>query len=218
VLFADWTIAAGLQHRRYDAVRQTFSVLAAHGAADRWVASLAFVLVGGLDIITGLALRPAARAGRILLAAGGVTGMLVAASPETVGPGWWVMADSTLRHASFGAIGFVVLTVWPVAGVRWGSSPSASTGAARRGKSVPWALRPGPALVASALTAVMFGWFLVELVNTGAVLGLVERGLGEFQALWPLTVVASCLAFARRSQGSRAPDSPAIEALPSTPS
>jgi hypothetical protein len=126
--------------------------------------------------------------------------MLVAASPETVGPGWWVMADSTLRHASLGAVGFVVLTLWPLA-------------AAQRGQAVPWALRPGPALVASALTAVMFGWFLVELANMGAVLGLVERALGEFQALWPLTVVASCLVFARRSQASRAPDSRAIEAL-----
>jgi hypothetical protein len=190
-LFFGWTIAGWLQPHRYDAISQTVSVLAAHGSADRWVMTLAFLIVGGCDAITGLALRPAARPGRVIISAGGIGGMLVGLSPETIGAG------GSVRHAFFAAVGFVALTIWPVAASR--ASVSGQGG-------IPWALRRVPAVAAAALTAALFGWFGAELIAGGGQLGLAERALGELQALWPLAVVASCRAVARarrRDPGAR---------------
>ena len=60
LLAAGWTVAAGLQPQSFNAIAGTVSALAAVGAADRWVMSLAFAAAGACEVITGLALRPAA--------------------------------------------------------------------------------------------------------------------------------------------------------------
>jgi len=41
LLISGWTFAAGLQRGTYNAVADTVSALAAEGAADRWVMTLA---------------------------------------------------------------------------------------------------------------------------------------------------------------------------------
>jgi hypothetical protein len=74
---AGWTIGASLQSRPYDPTADTVSALAGIGATDRWVMTLAFALVGACDIVTGLALRQARMAGRLILMAGGIAGILV---------------------------------------------------------------------------------------------------------------------------------------------
>ena len=93
LLISGWTFAAGRQRGTYNAVANTVSALAAEGAADRWVMTLAFLLAGAFEVVTGLSLRPAAAAGRLILMAGGVAGLLVAASPEPA------------RHSAAGASG-----------------------------------------------------------------------------------------------------------------
>ena len=72
----------------------TVSALAAVGAADRWVMTLVFVVVGSCEVITGLALRPAASPGRLIL----IAGVLVAANPEREG--------GSLTHACWAVAGF----------------------------------------------------------------------------------------------------------------
>jgi hypothetical protein len=101
LLISGWTFAAGLQRGTYNAVADTVSALAAEGAADRWVMTLAFLLAGAFEVVTGLSLRPAAAAGRLILMAGGVAGLLVAASPEPAGGG------GSVRHMSVAAAGLV---------------------------------------------------------------------------------------------------------------
>ncbi len=175
LLVIGWTTGAALQPRgphSYDALRQTVSALAAYGATDRWVMTLALLAVGVCDVITGLALRPAARAGRVVLIGGGIGGMLVAANPEPAG-------GTTPQHAFFAAVGFVALTLWPVL-------------AARRSGLIPWALHRPVGLCAAAVSAALLGWFTLELLTGGSLIGLSERALGVFQAIWPLTVVMSC--------------------------
>lgn len=177
VLVLGWTIAAELQPggpHGYDWIRQTVSVLAAPGAADRWVMSLTFVAVGACDLVTGLALRPAARSGRVALVVGAIAGMLVAANPEPPGGG------AAAGHAFFAGLGLVALTIWPVAAVRW------------RQEDASWALRPAVGIWATWVTAVIFAWFLVELLAGLEHLGLAERAVGQMQALWPLVVVLTC--------------------------
>jgi hypothetical membrane protein len=189
-MFVTWTIAAALQASPYDPIRQTVSVLSAHGSTDRWVMTLGFLVVGGCDVITGLALRPASRAGRVLLVTGGFAGIMVGLSPETVG------APTPWRHFLFAALGFVLLTIWPVAATRGISDPDI-------GGDRPWALRPGPGLGGSLATLALFCWFTVELVAGGRQLGLAERALGELQAVWPLVVVVSCLLVPRTREPRR---------------
>ncbi|HEV2370639.1 MAG TPA: DUF998 domain-containing protein [Streptosporangiaceae bacterium] len=172
LLVVGWTVAAGLQARGYDPVSTTVSALAARGATDRWVMTLVFVVVGVCEVMTSLALHQAATAGRLVLIAGGIAGVLVAANPEPAG-------GASLPHSIWASLGLAALVLWPL-------------GAWRTGPGVPWGLRRAASAV---VTVVLFGllvWFTVELVIHGAEIGLAERVLGAAQALWPLLVVLSC--------------------------
>ncbi len=180
LLIGGWTIAADLQPGSFDPVRHSISSLAGLGASDRWVMTLALVAVAICYMATGLGLRPAATFGRLVLIAGGVCGLLVAASPEP-SPGGF-----SLAHAIWAAFGFLMLSTWPLAA--W-----------HRGPGVPWALRPAVAAGAAGIMALLLAWFLAELVTGGGQIGLAERMVGVAQVFWPLIVVWSCLAFRQRA-------------------
>jgi len=188
LLAGGWTVAAMLQPGSFDQVAQTISALAARGATDRWVMSLALLGVGACHVITGLALRPAAAPGRILLMTGGVATVLVAANPVPAGGG------RSVPHTASAAVAFLALAVWPVAG-------------GRRGPAVPWVLRPAVCAGASAALLCLLGWFCLELVTGGVQLGLAERVAAEAQALWPLAVVCTC--YRRQSLARRPSADPA---------
>jgi hypothetical protein len=173
LLVSGWTVAARLQPGSFNAVASSVSALAAQGAADRWVMTFAFLIAGACEVATGLALSPAASAGRLVLMAGGAAGMLVAASPEPAGGG------SSARHTAVAVAGLVALAVRPAA-------------ARRRGPSVPWGLRPGVSAGASAVLLGLLLWFGAELVTGAGQVGLAERVMGGMQALWPPLVVLSC--------------------------
>jgi Protein of unknown function (DUF998) len=177
LMVGGWTVAAGLQ-RSYDPVSSTVSALAAPGAADRWVMTLTFVVVGVCYLVTGLALRPARVAGRLMLVAAAAAGLLVAVNPLQPG------TDLPVPHIICGAAGCIVLVAWPAA-------------ASRRGPSVPWGLRPAVSAGVVAVLVTLLAWFAVELVTGGAQAGLAERVFGAAQSLWPLAVVLSCCYAAR---------------------
>jgi hypothetical membrane protein len=170
LLVGGWTLAAGLQPGSFDPVTGTISALAAVGAADRWVMTLALALVGACYVITGVALRPAARAGRLLLTAGGAATMLVAVFPETAGAG------GSLPHTIWAAVAFVALAVWPAA-------------ARGRGPLVPAWLLPGACAAAAGVLLILLVWFGTELIGGGRPVGLAERVLAAAEAVWPLAVV-----------------------------
>jgi hypothetical protein len=171
LLAGGWTVAARLQPFPVDPVSDTVSALAAVGA-NRWVMTLTFLAVGVCDILTGLALRPAALPGRLILVAGAMIGMLVAAYPQQADGG-------SPLHAIWATAGFVALATWPA-------------GAWRRGPGVPWTLRPAVCAIVVAILAGLLAWFGAEVVIGVGQAGLAERILGEAQAIWPLTVVLSC--------------------------
>jgi hypothetical protein len=168
-----WTVAARLQPHSYSQIADTVSALAAPGAADRWVMTVTFLVVGACDVVTGLALRPARAPGRLILMAGAVAGVLVAANPEHPG------IRFPLAHMICAAAGCAALVTWPA-------------GAWRRGPSVPWALRPVVSAGAVAVLVALLVWFAAELITAGGQAGLAERIFGAGQALWPLAVVVSC--------------------------
>ena len=172
LLVGGWTVAASLQPR-FDPVADTVSALAAQGATDRWVMTLTFVVVGICYIVTALALRPARAAGRLILIAGVLAGMLVAASPERAGDTYPV------PHIIAAVAGLAGLVTWPA-------------GAWRRGPAVPWGLRPAVAATAVVVLLVLVAWFGAELILGIGQVGLAERIAGVAQAIWPLAVVLSC--------------------------
>ncbi len=171
LLIVGSTVATVLQPSPFNAVADTVSTLAAVGSTDRWVMTFAFAAAGACEVVTGLAMRPAAAPGRLTLIMGGLAGVLVAANPQHAG--------GSLAHACWAAVGFAALAAWPVAA--W-----------RRGPSVPWALRPAVSAIATATMTVLLAWFLAELVTRGGQAGVAERIMGVAQAGWPLTVVLSC--------------------------
>jgi hypothetical membrane protein len=184
LLIGGWTVAADLQPVPFDAVSRSISTLAAQGMPYRWIVTVAILGVGACDIITGLALRPAADGGRLLLIFGGLCGMLIAANPQHRHSG-------SLAHEAFSLIAVVILTLWPVA-------------AMRRAPDAPVALRPRVACAASAVNLALLLWFTAELFG-GQDLGLAERALTTDQAIWPLVVVLTVVAARpRASEPARA--------------
>jgi hypothetical membrane protein len=173
LLIGGWTVAAHLQVQPFDPVKQSVSTLAGQGATDSWVMTLTLIAVAICYFTTALALRPAARTGRLVLIAAAMAGILVALSPVAAPGGF------SLSHAVWSALGFALLAAWPL-------------GAYRSGRGVPWGLRVTPTFAAVGIIVVLTGWFLVELVTGGGELGLAERLLGIAQATWPLLVVISC--------------------------
>jgi uncharacterized membrane protein YphA (DoxX/SURF4 family) len=206
LMVAGWTVAAGLQPRSFDPVAQPVSALAAPGAADPWVMTLTFLVVGACDVVTGLALRPARAPGRMILIAAAVAGLLVAVSPEQPG------INFPLPHMIWAAAGCAALVAWPAAA--W-----------RRGPSVPWGLRPAVSAAAVTVLLALLAWFGAELITRGGQAGLAERIFGAAQALWPLAVVVSCRRAARTgtSRGlmpglNRSGTRSAVDAVPSSSS
>ncbi len=179
LLIAGWTVAARLQPPSFDPVADTVSALMAPGATDRWVMILAFLVVGVCDVVTGIALRPAAPAGRAILIAGALAGMVVAANPEHP-------VGTSVPHVVWASLGLAGLAAWPAAA--W-----------RRGPSVPWSLRRAVCLAVIAVQLILLTWFVAELVTGAGQAGLAERVVGAAQALWPLAVVLSAnMGIARR--------------------
>ncbi|QTE30427.1 DUF998 domain-containing protein [Pengzhenrongella sicca] len=178
-MIGGWTLAAARQESDFDAVRETISALAAQTATLPVIMTAGLALTGVGHVATALALRPAARPGRLLLAAGGVATALVAALPVDASP---------RAHGLAAAVAFGALSVWPVAAAR-----SGTTGVLGR--------RTGA--VATGVLLALLAWFVVELQglgpDDGAATGLAERAVAAAQSLWPLVVVLAL----RSARGGR---------------
>jgi hypothetical membrane protein len=174
-MIGGWTLAAALQPPGYSALRQTISALAAHGAHDRWVMTLALAVVGVCHLVTASGLRPARTPGRILLAVGGAATIAVAAFPEP-------QHGSALGHTLAAGAGFIALTCWPLAAHTSGGSTLV--------------LRLPTAATATVVSAVLLIVFFVSL-RGGNQVGLTERLLAGAQSLWPAIVTVRA---ASRSQ------------------
>ena len=173
LLVGGWTASGDLQPVPFDAVSRSISTLAAQGMPYRWLITSALLGVGICNFVTGLALRPAAEAGRVLLILGGVCSMLIAAYPQHQHSG-------SPEHEAFSFLGVVLMTIWPLAAIR-------------RDPDAPHCLRPRVAYLAVLFNLVLLVWFTIELFN-GPLLGLAERAVTADQSLWPLAVVVSVIA------------------------
>jgi hypothetical membrane protein len=177
-LIGGWTVGAALQPVPFDSVSRSISALASQGMPYRWLITGALLGVGACHAITGLALRPVAEAGRIMLLFGGLSGMAIAAYPQHVHSG-------SPLHEIFSVSGVVLMMLWPIAG-------------ARADPGVAAALRPPAAWTYGLVTLGLLLWFVTQLFG-GDLLGLTERVITADQSLWPLIVVLSVLWAQRRA-------------------
>jgi hypothetical protein len=195
LLIGGWTLAGALQPAGYRATTDTISALAAHGATDRWLMTGALAGLGGCHLITALGLRPAARSGRLALAAGGAATLLVAAFPQPA-------HGSSDAHVAAATSAFFALALWPAfARVPEHPAPAQNPPAHTPpvdtlpdpGPPEPeavWALRPAASAAATVALLGAVGWFGWEL-HSGTRIGLAERVAAGSQALWPLIVTAA---------------------------
>jgi hypothetical protein len=136
------------------------------------VMTLAILATGGCQIVTAVALRPAALPGRCVLAVGGACTALVALNPLP-SPG-----GHSALHSLFATGAFSALALWPL--ISW-----------VRGSSVPWGLRRTVAICAGCGLVALTGWFFGEALAGGSQLGLAERVAAASQTLWPMVVALS---------------------------
>ncbi len=107
VLVGGWLVAGALQPASYSPMRQTMSVLAGYAGTDRWVMTVALLLVGSCQIATGAGLTGVRLPAHILLILTGLSTLGIAASPEpATGP--------TPRHLALAVSCVVTTSIWPV--------------------------------------------------------------------------------------------------------
>jgi Protein of unknown function (DUF998) len=82
VLTGAYLIAGILQPASYSPVRTTISVMAGQAGTDRWVMTGGIFLAGGCYLVTAAGLTGVRASARALLAAAGMAGFGIAASPE----------------------------------------------------------------------------------------------------------------------------------------
>lgn len=182
VLIGGWTVAAARQQGGFDSLERTISDLAAYGADDRWIMTAALAGLGVCHLTTAAALREvAAPAGRAVLAAGGVTTVLVAVFPLPAD------GSGSTAHTLVAGTAFLAMSLWP--------------GLAAR-RDGPRLVRPVPSVLAAATLLGLVGWFAVQLRADEGV-GLAERVTAGAQALWPLAVTGTTWATALAARQRR---------------
>jgi hypothetical membrane protein len=175
LLVGGWTWAARLQQGGFDPVRQTISALAGRSADDAWVMATALVGVGACHVVTALALRPAATAGRFVLGAGGLFTVAVAAQPLPA-------TGSSPGHAVAAVGAFTALSVWPAV-------------------AFP---RDARAWAATAVLGGLTAWFFVASASDSPHVGLDERVAAGLQSVVPFVATVALVIAERRSRARSA--------------
>ena len=169
----------------YNPFSQTISEMAAGDAPTQVFMETIFCLTGVATLLVALYTPGIAKLGRIFIFISGFSFFGVAIFPlETMA------GASSLGHKLSAMVGFVLLAAWPLVG--W-----------RRGKDVPWVLRPIPSIAATVVMAIFCFWFLGVWATPGlGYVGTMERIAAWLEGIWPLIVVVVLWRAQRRAQSS----------------
>jgi hypothetical membrane protein len=168
LLVGGFLVATAIQPTSYNPVRDTISELAEQGATDWWLMTTALVGVGFCYMLAALGLQPAGRAGRVLLASGGVAVLLIAAFRQP-------HRGYSLPHELAVIAAALTCCTWPVF--------------ASRRRHPALLLTRAASVAAVAVSLGLATWYSVE--TNGLLLGLAERCAATAPALWLLTVVVT---------------------------
>lgn len=185
VLVGGWLVAGALQPASYSPMGQTISALAGQTGTDRWVMTVALLVVGSCQIATGAGLNAVRLPARLLLILTGLSTLGIAATPElSTGP--------TARHLVFAVSCVVTTAVWPVLIARRAPAPS-------------WLLGVYGAIAVTTLFTGLSCWLLIAAQTGAGDLGLVERLTSGVQSLYPLVVAVALRQAALRQAASARP-------------
>ena len=106
VVVGAWTVAAAVQPAGYDAVHDTISALARHGAAHRLIMTAGLALLGVAHLVTAAGLRALTPISRTVLGTAGLATLGVAAFAQPD-------RGSSAPHIALATVGFVLLALWP---------------------------------------------------------------------------------------------------------
>jgi hypothetical membrane protein len=168
LLIGGFFVATALQPASYNPVRDTISELAAQGATNSWVMTSALVGLGFCYLLAALGLQPARRAGRVLLAGGGVATLLIAVFRQP-------HHGYSLPHELAVIAAALTCCTWPVF-------------ASRRLHPALLMTRT-PSIAAAGVSLGLAAWYALE--SHGALLGLAERCAAAAPPLWLLAVVVT---------------------------
>jgi hypothetical membrane protein len=183
VLFIGGIAISGALSPGYDPVRQTISELAASEAPTRVVATILFVLTGLCHLVTITWARGIGLAGRVVFLIGALASLGVAAFPLPS------VSGASAVHNTFATIGFLVLALWPVFGMRLRPH-------------FPWLVRPAGSILGTVILTAIGLWFLaVWLTHSSPYIGVLERLAADAESLWPAIAVTALWMRARHLDG-----------------
>lgn len=164
----------------YDPIKQTISELAALDAPTHLLLTALFVMTGICHLITAVYAVGIGVPGRIAIFIAGLSTFAVAIFPLPTAAG------STAEHRYSAMIGFILLAIWPVLGMRLS-------------KKYPWLIRPWGAIFGTAFLGFFCFWFLAVWSDLSQPhIGLVERFAADLESLWPAVVVMALWMRSRR--------------------
>jgi hypothetical protein len=170
-----WVLAEALEPG-FDPVRRTISELATRDVAHPAVMTAGLLVTGAAHVVTAAGLRVVPRAGRVLLALGGVATAAVGLLP---------LDRAGAAHGVAAGVAFGALALWPAAATRR-PAPAPPTAAD------PGVLRPAVTLPTSAALLGLLAWFVAEqaaVAGLGDRVGLAERAVAVAESVAPLLLV-----------------------------
>lgn len=170
VVTGTWLIAQSTWDQ-YDWMEQPISDLAADDAPTQLWVSIAFLIGGTANIVTGIYARSFNIAARIAFVLNGIFtyGLTYFTTPSQV--------TSSEEHRIFAVSAFAISAVWPVLATRFD-------------KRYSILIRPlGTILATIGLLAMTTGLLFVWVQDDAQGIGLYQRIVGISQGLWPLIVV-----------------------------
>ena len=164
-----WSLSAALWPG-YDPITQTISELASPESPVRYLQSSFFLLGATIDIIVALKFKVIAKPARVLFFLGGLAtiGLTIFPTP---------LVGVSEPHRVFATISFVIFSIWPVFGMRFG-------------RQWPPIVRPLASILGTlVLGAIAFGFLSVWANPEIHTAGLWERVVTTSQAVYPALVI-----------------------------
>lgn len=171
--FIGGTFLAEALSPSFSPIKQTISELAASDAPTHVLVTVLFVMTGFCHLTTAIYATGIGLPGRIAIFIAGLTTFAVAIFPLPTAAG------STVEHRVSAMIGFILLAIWPVLGLRLS-------------KNYPWLVRPWGAVLGTAILGFFCFWFLGVWSDPSLPhVGLVERFAADLESAWPAVVVVA---------------------------
>ena len=164
-----WSLSAALWPG-YDPVVQTISELASPESPVRYLQSSFFILGALIDIVVALKFTVIAKPARVLFFLGGLAtiGLTIFPTP---------LVGVSEPHRVFATISFVIFSIWPVFGMRFG-------------REWPPIVRPLASIVGTLiLGAIAFGFLALWTNPEIQTAGFWERAVTTSQAIYPALVI-----------------------------